>query len=903
MCGGIGRYNLLAKSSGTSQMSGNAGLYTTLHNPTPNAQFSLSVSGLLELSKGQHLSVFVHSSYPGRWFIEPGSGLSVMKTRHYWPAANSYLKSKHAYPGGKWQEIRNWVQSGEEGAFSFGSNLQTNSFRFSATSPGIYFVSTNLLICAKSNHTFAVIAVDGKPRPDNGLYATSVPSSQNVTLNIAGCLSLQRGQNISVYVHTDTNDIWEINERSGFSAVLIGKPVSVLGFHAVKGIQSKIGTTNWVNIGEWEKPGNIAKSTYQSGDGFDNVRGTFTAAISGIYFVSCTLVTKGLGAQSRNSYIEVYIGVNGQRTTTNGLQHTRYIQRQQRNDVITISVSGNVQLRHGDYTVVRARTSEDSDWTVESTSGFSIFLVSPLDLTYGNVGFLSRKSDTRIIISAPRGWSKIGGWVTQSDLTNGLFLKNDGSFTYEALKGDLIINHAGIYFVSVNIIVSSINSACDLSLLVSDNSGGHPGEIKTGFTSTEQEGNGKVTLQFNGAIFMKKNRKLHVGVLTKHAATFTVWEGSGFSVARLIYPIEESGFYSRISTSRPLSPVTSKWGRITDWETSGSSGLHIDGHGFNSVRGNFSAPLPGVYLASVGVSLQNSTFCGMISVKISVDGDLSLNGGLVSSSWVEPGHRTTVMASGILELSEGMSISVLARSNTSSSFSIDDGSYFTVRYITEKDKAEGNMADRYSNVIFISPGWKELVHWKTAGNNGQFQVGSIHQTTDRFVVSKGGVYHVTANIKLLETDGLAMIGIVINSGNDTAVIAKKTCVSSLACPLNLAASVELNPGTFVSVHVYSDDKDRWLVSSQSSKSILSLNPIPPSSVIQGFLARLSTNVSVGRRQSSDWFRLENWTTSERSGYFKTITGLFSNGVLVVGSAGVYIISVNLILQCTENSAW
>ncbi|XP_015755978.1 PREDICTED: cadherin-23-like [Acropora digitifera] len=145
----------------------------------------------------------------------------------------------------------------------------------------------------------------------------------------------------------------------------------------------------------------------------------------------------------------------------------------------------------------------------------------------------------------------------------------------------------------------------------------------------------------------------------------------------------------------------------------------------------------------------------------------------------------------------------------------------------------------------------------------------------------------------------SLTSVVIETGERNAVELKGPTGINV---VSEEASVELNPGTFVSVHVYSDDKDRWLVSSQSSKSILSLNPITPSSVIQGFLARLSTNVSVGRRQSSDWFRLENWTTYERSGYFKTITGLFSNGVLVVGSAGVYIISVNLILQCTENSA-
>lgn len=901
--GGRGSFNLLVKSSVTSQLNGNAGLYTTLYNPDSSGHFSLSVSGLLQLSKGQHISVFIHSSFPDKWFIEPGSGFSIMKTRHYWPAANSYLNTKHAFTGEKWEEIGEWKQSGDEGAFSLGANFRSSTSRFSVSSPGVYFVSTNLLIRGKGTGVSAVIAVDGHVSESNGLYATHANPPDTLTLNIAGSLNLQRGKNISVYVRSESNDSWEVLERSGFSVVFVGKSFAVPGFHAVKGSQSKIRTTNWVEIDEWEKPGN--EGTFRNGGGFDSARGTYKAPISGIYFVSCMLVTKDVDVDTSGSYIEVYIGVNGQASLTNGLQNTRYIQRMDPtsgNDVMTMTVSGTVRLRRGDHAVIRARASLDSDWRVQGFSGLSMFLVSPSDIPYGNVGFLSRKSDTRIKSFGSRTWSKIGGWATQSDLTNGLFLKNDGSFTYEALSGDLNINHAGVYFISANIIVSNIPESCEVSVVVSGSRVGDPQEIITGFTSVEQkpQSSGKQTLQFCGAILLRKNRKIHVAVRSASTEPFTVWEGSGFSVARLIYPIEEPGFYSRISSTLHV-PGQSSWEKIAGWETSGASGLHVDGHGYNSPSGEFTVPLSGIYLASVSVSLTDVSHAGIISVKLSVNDDAS--SGLEASRLAKRGSHAVVVASGSMEVTQGMTVSPMLRSSNSSSFIITTSSYFTMRYISDRRRTEGNMADRYSDVVFTSAGWKELVSWKTAGVNGQFQVGSIHQTTDRFGVSKSGIYYVTANIQLLETKGLAIIGIVINSGNDTAVVAKKTCVTSEVCSLNLAASVELTAGTFVSVHVYSDDKDRWIVSSQSSKSNLYLNPVPPYDVVQGFLARVSTNVSVGGRRTSDWFRVRNWNTTDHPGYFKTTSGFSDHGVFVVDSKGVYIVSVNLILQCTGISEW
>lgn len=39
-------------------------------------------------------------------------------------------------------------------------------------------------------------------------------------------------------------------------------------------------------------------------------------------------------------------------------------------------------------------------------------------------------------------------------------------------------------------------------------------------------------------------------------------------------------------------------------------------------------------------------------------------------------------------------------------------------YMFESGKIEGNMVDRYSDIIFIISGWKEFVSWKIVGLSG-----------------------------------------------------------------------------------------------------------------------------------------------------------------------------------------
>ena len=82
-------------------------------------------------------------------------------------------------------------------------------------------------------------------------------------------------------------------------------------------------------------------------------------------------------------------------------------------------------------------------------------------------------------------------------------------------------------------------------------------------------------------------------------------------------------------------------------------------------------------------------------MKISVNGDTSANDGLESSHFVKRGTNAVVVASGSMKLLQGMMVSVMLRSDNSS-LKITEGNYFTLRYMSESGKTEGNMADRYA---------------------------------------------------------------------------------------------------------------------------------------------------------------------------------------------------------------
>ena len=899
-----GEHSLLVISSGKSDTSGNGGLYTTYYNTIKNRQFSLILTGLLELSHGQYLSIFVGSKNTGPWNIEPGSSFSVVKTRYHWPAVHSYYSDFHPSLTNDWVELNTWTQTDQEGAFAFGNNLSPESGRYTVTRSGVHYIATNVIFLHTNGSKVEVlVAVNGIINTLNGLYATHHYPPDNFTLNIAGAASLQRGQNISVFVKVAMATKWQVSTKSGFSIVFIGSDFGIPAIHAVKGRSLTFQTNRWVNINNWLRPKMKSETLFENGGGWNPALGTYTAPVSGIYSVSGMIVLSNADVDLFGAYFQVNIGVNRRLPWTNGIQNTRWFygtKPPKVNNTITMTVSGFVQLNRGDYVVVRVLSNMDFNWRIEAESSFSIFLVCPLTVAYGCDGFLSRKSDMRIKSPAANTWEKIGGWATNSDLTIGLFLRNKGSFFFEGLLGDLIIQHSGIYFVSVNIMVKSTPQSFEIAMGVSPHNRDNIEIVYNGLYAIENKPatvEGIYTLQFSGALFLTRDRKFHINVRSGSSKAFTILEGSGFAVARLIYPVEEPGFYSQISNLRIIGD--GKWKNIIGWKTSGAKGLHMDGHGFNPQQGEFRVPLTGVYLASAQLVIRHTGKGRNTRAKLSVNGGFAPINGLESNHATGFRDSVTISLSGAILLNEDQVVTVMVKAEVGSTLEIVGGSQFSLRYISEFIKAIGNMADRHSNETFVTPGWHELVTWRTTGRGGQFQVGSIHQTNDRFEITESGIYVLTANIEFLKASGVVKIGIVINSGKETAATAVGSLKDSNSYPLSLhlAVPLALRKDTYVSMYVYSDDSSRWVISSHSSRSTILVRP-EPNTALQGFTAYIERNRTfttfVG---GQEWVKIRQWDISGRSGFFQSGQGFLSEmGVFVVRNPGVYLVSANLMIS-------
>lgn len=897
----IGQHSLLVISSGKSDTSGNGGIFTTYHNKVKKGQFSLILTGLLELSYGEYLSIFVDSKSNYPWTIEAESSFSAVKTHYNWPAVHShYSNVTPALNNGSWIELTSWTNNNQKGTFTFGNNLSPKSGRYIVTSPGVHFIATNLIFLrTDGSKVEALVAVNGIINTNNGFYAVHDNPPKNFTLNIVGSVRLRRGQSISVFVKSVEAKNVLVSRKSGFSVVFIGSDIGIAAMHTVKGTPTIFQTKRWVILNNWLQKKKKSETLFQNGGGWSPPLGVYTVSVSGIYFVSSTII---LTHTAVDAYFEVNIGVNKRLPWTNGIQNSRwfYYSKKSRNlNTVTMTVSGLVQLVRGNYVVVRMRSSTPFKWRIEAESGFSIFLVCPLTVFYGCDGFLSRKSDKRIKSPTANEWEKIGGWTTDSALTNGLFLRNQGSFMFEGLLGELVIQQNGIYFVSVNVRIQSNYQLFEIAMGVSPDNKDSVEMMYNGLYATEKKtgkAKGEFTLQFSGALFLSRGQKYHINVRSGSSNSFTVLDGSGFSIARLIYPIEESGFNAGIADVKIQE--SRKWGNIVKWKTAGEKGLYIDGYNFDPQKGEFIAPLTGIYLVSVQMVLNLFERGKITRVKISVNDESSSYSGLEASTIGPFTENVTLSLGGAMLLNEDTPVRVIIKSEIGSALKVMEGSHFSLRYISTFTEAIGSMADRYSNETFVTQGWHELVTWRTTGDGGQFQVGSIHQTNDRFEVAENGIYIIETNIEFLKAGKVIKIGLGINSGKETAAIAVGSVGQSRNFPLSLHLAVLLSlwNNTYVSVHVYSEDGPHWVISSHSSRSILLIQP-EPNTALQGFSAYIPRNRTINALvEDKEWIVVRHWKTSARSGYFQSGEGFLpKTGIFIVRSPGIYIISVNLII--------
>ena len=148
--------------------------------------------------------------------------------------------------------------------------------------------------------------------------------------------------------------------------------------------------------------------------------------------------------RARNSYFRAIIAVNGHKSTNNGLHviegnggSTNYR---------TMAVSGNLQLKKGQYASVFVYSSVRATYTVNSESGFSCNKLATA------VGFRADKTNNHKI--SKKGFMPLNsGWRINGE--QGLYSVGGSKLSFNTKNGQVKIGQRGIYFCSLQVRVDS----------------------------------------------------------------------------------------------------------------------------------------------------------------------------------------------------------------------------------------------------------------------------------------------------------------------------------------------------------------------------------------------------------------------------------------------------------------
>ena len=256
------------------------------------AEFSLVVSGFMDLRSSDQISVFVFSERDTDWGIEDGSQFSL---RYSGPVgtfpAFSAIKSTQAnlYFSSSSHIIRNWETSGTPGVFASLSGFSSSTGEFVPICDGIYFVAANIRVEANPGFCKLFLSVNGKIR--GPFIDVNIVSSENIfTMSFYGSFYFKRGDTVTLRINSSASATLMIHQNSGFSVGYIDAfyQSSLQGMSTVTQTANEIPGTGWMELITWPAP-TISHVQFYDREVFQN--GRFTCSEGGIYYAAVGIPT------------------------------------------------------------------------------------------------------------------------------------------------------------------------------------------------------------------------------------------------------------------------------------------------------------------------------------------------------------------------------------------------------------------------------------------------------------------------------------------------------------------------------------------------------------------------------------------------------------------------------------
>ena len=255
-----------------------------------SGDFSLVVSGFVDLRSSDEISVFAFSEKDTDWSVEDDSQFTLRYTGPVgsFPAFSA-IKSTAMTTGSPSSShvVRNWDTSGTPGTFVSLTGFSPSTGEFVAICEGIYFLAANIRVRANRGLQKLYLTVNGEIR--GPFIDVETASSESVfTMNLHGSLYLKTGDKLTLLIDSSSSAGVAIHLDSGFSVSYIDafNQSSLQGVSTLTQTTTEIPGTGWMELTTWPTP-LIAHVQFYNPEVFHH--GRFTCSQGGIYYVAVSI--------------------------------------------------------------------------------------------------------------------------------------------------------------------------------------------------------------------------------------------------------------------------------------------------------------------------------------------------------------------------------------------------------------------------------------------------------------------------------------------------------------------------------------------------------------------------------------------------------------------------------------
>ena len=338
--------------------------------------YSSSISGMLQLNRGDCVEMRVKFTSGGHVTILSGSsfsGLFLGLKREFAQqfSASLLVQNKLGSHVG-WDTADHWtINSSRRNFQSHEMILKTNHSTFIANDNGLFLVTALINVNSSSRTSkHLLVAINDPPSGltgNNGLSAAKTFSSSRGSLIVSGVVWLDKGDAVTVYVHSNSNDSDVADGLFCVSVISYDWPgVTVTLTESIS-----LNTSEWTKVTTWKTHG--VPGLFSFDNAFFPASGIFHPRQEGTYFVSCNVIFKGGGKGN----LSVVIAIDDLIDTGNGL----YALNENPKPVVTLNVAGSIRLKMSQTVSVYVKTTISSSWDVSYETGFSVMLIGADSLT------------------------------------------------------------------------------------------------------------------------------------------------------------------------------------------------------------------------------------------------------------------------------------------------------------------------------------------------------------------------------------------------------------------------------------------------------------------------------------------------------------------------------------------